>query len=232
MSAANYWMVGVFLVLHVLQVSAQSVEETKAKLAAVAQSVLSSGVFQLKEENGEQSINTYSEIPLKTRLRLVSPYNDWRYWNGVLNIAMMNLGNVIAEPEYIEFAKRNVDFGFEFASKFEKEYKGEGKWNYPFGQFFLMEELDDCGAMGASVIEVYKINPNPQYKTYIEKASAHILKKQSRLTDGTFVRSFPEKWSLWADDLYMSISFLSRMGDLTGDKRYFDDAARQVINFH
>ncbi|RPI04665.1 MAG: glycosyl hydrolase, partial [Ignavibacteriae bacterium] len=64
------------------------------------------------------------------------------------------------------------------------------------------------------------------------KTSEHILKKQSRLRDGTFVRSFPEKWSLWADDLYMSVSFLSRMGEFSGDKRYFDEAARQVIQFH
>ncbi|MGH7450828.1 MAG: hypothetical protein ACRENG_05755 [bacterium] len=39
---------------------------------------------------------------------------------------------------------------------FEDKYKDEGKWNYPFGQRFIMEELDDCGAMGASVIEVYR----------------------------------------------------------------------------
>jgi rhamnogalacturonyl hydrolase YesR len=30
----------------------------------------------------------------------------------------------------------------------------------------------------------------------------------------------------------MSISFLARMGQFSGDRRYFDDAARQVINFH
>jgi unsaturated rhamnogalacturonyl hydrolase len=30
----------------------------------------------------------------------------------------------------------------------------------------------------------------------------------------------------------MGLSFLTRMGELTGESRYFDDAARQVINFH
>ena len=52
------------------------------------------------------------------------------------------------------------------------------------------------------------------------------------MEDATFVRSFPHKWTLWADDLYMSLSFLARMGDLMGDGRYFDNAAQQVINFH
>jgi unsaturated rhamnogalacturonyl hydrolase len=210
----------------------QSKDETKAKLTAIAHSVLSSGVFQVRNDTVGIQVNTYVKAPLKTQLRLVSPYNDWRYWNGVLNIAMINLGNVMAKAEYSEFAERNIAFGFENAQNFEKKYNGEGKWNYPFGQFFIMEELDDCGAIGASVIEAYKKNPDPRYKAYIEQASKHILTKQSRLGDGTLVRSFPEKWSLWADDLYMSISFLSRRGEQTGDKRYFDDAVRQVINFH
>ena len=33
-----------------------------------------------------------------------SRYNDWRYWNGVLNIAMLRLGEVLKEPTYTEFA--------------------------------------------------------------------------------------------------------------------------------
>jgi rhamnogalacturonyl hydrolase YesR len=56
--------------------------------------------------------------------------------------------------------------------------------------------------------------------------------KQSRLEDGTLVRSFPQKRTLWVDDLYMSVSFLARMGEMTGEAKYFDDAAQQVVNFH
>jgi unsaturated rhamnogalacturonyl hydrolase len=59
-----------------------------------------------------------------------------------------------------------------------------------------------------------------------------MLEKQLRLTDGTLARPEPQKGTVWADDLYMSVVFLARMGELTGDRRYFDDAARQVINFH
>jgi rhamnogalacturonyl hydrolase YesR len=95
-----------------------------------------------------------------------------------------------------------------------------------------MEELDDCGAIGASVIEIYKTDQQKRYWNYITKAANHILNKQDRLEDGTLVRSFPRKWTLWADDLYMSISFLCRMGELTGESKYFDDAVNQVIKFH
>ncbi len=38
----------------------------------------------------------------------------------------------------------------------------------------------------------------------------------------------PRKMTLWADDLYMSVPYLARMGRLTGDNKYFDFAIKQV----
>jgi unsaturated rhamnogalacturonyl hydrolase len=37
--------------------------------------------------------------------------------------------------------------------------------------------------------------------------------------------------SVWLDDLYMSVPALARMGSLTGDRKYYDDAVRQVVQF-
>jgi rhamnogalacturonyl hydrolase YesR len=50
-----------------------------------------------------------------------------------------------------------------------------------------------------------------------------------RLADGTLARARPQKVALWIDDAYMSIPFLAQMGKLTGERKHFDDAARQVI---
>jgi Predicted unsaturated glucuronyl hydrolase involved in regulation of bacterial surface properties, and related proteins len=52
---------------------------------------------------------------------------------------------------------------------------------------------------------------------------------QDRLTDGTLSRTFPREMTVWADDAYMGTSFLTRMGTFTGDVRYFDEAAKQLI---
>ncbi len=56
--------------------------------------------------------------------------------------------------------------------------------------------------------------------------------EQPRLKDGTLCRPEPEKWTVWADDLFMSVPLFLRMGKITGDKKYFDDAAKQIINFN
>ena len=206
--------------------------ETREKLHLVARAVLKDAPFQFLDQKSGKCYKSTEDAPSDASVRPESRYTEWRYWNGVLNLAMINLGGVLHESTYTEFSYKNVAFSFDNYRYFEKRYNGEGKWNNPFGQRFIMEELDDCGAMGASVIEVYRKNQQERYRKYIDQTADHMLHRQSRLEDGTLVRSFPRKWTLWADDLYMSVSFLARRGELTNDSRYFDDAAQQVINFH
>jgi Predicted unsaturated glucuronyl hydrolase involved in regulation of bacterial surface properties, and related proteins len=223
-------LIGSFV--HTCPLNAQDRSITTDKLRAVANAVLKDATFQFVDQKTGKLYKSTNEVPQDARLGLESPYNDWRYWNGVLNIGMTKLGEVLHEPAYSEFPVKNIAFSFNNYSYFKKKYNGEGKWNYPFGERFIMEELDDCGAMGGSVIEVYRHDKQERYREYIDQAAKHILTKQTRLEDGTLVRSFPNTWTLWADDLYMGLSFLSRMGELTHDIKYFDDAAMQVIQFH
>jgi unsaturated rhamnogalacturonyl hydrolase len=202
------------------------------KLRAVADSVLKSATFRFVDKKTKRRYGSASDAPPDAELKLESPHNDWRYWNGVLDVAMLRLGRALHDPAYSDFATKNIAFNFESRGYFEKRYRGQKKWSYPFGQLIAMEELDDCGAMGAAVIEVSQLDGQDRYSEYIDRASAHVRTRQSRLKDGTFVRAFPHKWTLWADDLYMGVSFLSRMGEMTGDAGYFDDAANQVAHFH
>jgi rhamnogalacturonyl hydrolase YesR len=215
-----------------LSVFAQDTSKTQAVLRLVADAIVKSTNFQFIDQSTGKRYNSPADAPDSAQLRPDSPYADWRYWNGVLNIAMLKLGDVLKEPSYAEFPLKQIAFNFDHYQFFEKKYKGEGKWNFPFGQHFLMEELDDCGAMGASVIEVFRRDPQDRYRAYMEQAANHILSRQSRLGDSTLVRPFPTRWTIWADDLYMSVSFLARMGEFSKDHRFFDDAAKQVINFH
>ena len=214
--------------------AAEKVDSEKV-IRKIADNVLKDANFNFIDQESGKRYSSTADAPSGARLVPESRYNDWRYWNGVLNIAMLRLGEVLKEPKYTEFAVRNVAFSFDNYAYFEKRYANENKWEYPFGQFFIMEELDDCGAMGASVIEVISYDPQERYLKYIDRAATHILTRQSRLEDGTLVRTFPRKYTLWADDLYMANSFLCRMGTVTERSWQtvgIDDATRQVINFH
>ena len=161
-----------------------------------------------------------------------SPYNTWHYWNGVLNIAIKDLGEFLRDDRLIQYPKKNYEFAFKYGPIFKEHYKNEyNKWVYPFGQYIVMDELDDCGAMGAGLIEVLEGSKNKQYEEYVQRAAHHIMYEQDRLEDGTLVRGGPQKYTLWGDDLYMGLVFLARMGAYTGEQKYFDEAAKQVIQF-
>ena len=211
---------------------AQTRGEVEAVARLVADGVLSDATFAFIDLDTGRRYATVEGAPAGARLRPESGYQDWRYWNGVLDLALLRLAEVLGEPRYEEFVRRNVGFAFDIFPYFERRYQGEDKWEYPFGQRIVMEELDDYGAMGASVLEVYALAPDPRYRRYVEAAAEYASTRQNRLDDGTFVRGFPRRWTLWADDLFMCVPFLVRMADLTGDPRYLDDAVRQVINFH
>jgi rhamnogalacturonyl hydrolase YesR len=167
-----------------------------------------------------------------SNISLSSPYTDWKYWNGVLNIGLLKYSEYSGDSKYKETVFKNYEFAFKHKDFFTEHYpEGVNRWYHPFGLFVTTHELDDCGAMGGGLIEVYKEDKRKVYKEYIDQAADHMLNKQHRLKDGTFVREFPYKYTLWGDDLYMSIVFLARMGSLTGEQKYFDNAAQQVINF-
>jgi rhamnogalacturonyl hydrolase YesR len=210
----------------------QKEDDTERAIRLVAARVLSDAAFQFEDRHDGRRYLYPERAPLGATLRLVSPLNDWRYTNGVLNLAMVRLGRQLGDSSYPEFARKNIALAFDSYRYFEERHTNESKWEYPFGQFFMMEELDDCGAMGAATIEVFRVDPQERYRAYIDRATTHMQTKQARLDDGTLVRTFPRRWTLWADDLYMSVVFLARRAELPGEDSCFDDAARQVVNFH
>ena len=198
---------------------------------AIADNILKQPVTQFVGVNDNKTYNGTKEIPQGTDVKFKSPLSEWHYSNGVLDMAMITLGKYLNEPTYINYAKNHVSFGFENYSYFKNTFRNDRKhWHWPFGQLWNMKELDDCGAMGAAVIEVYQLDNRKEYRQYIDNAANHIMKVQDRLADGTLCRKFPKEMTVWADDAYMATSFLTQMGKMTGEKKYFDEAARQLIN--
>lgn len=200
-------------------------------IRAVADNILKEPVTQFVGVKTGKTYNSTKEIPKGEDVRFKSPLSEWHYSNGVLDMSMINLGEYLNDPKYINYAKNHVAFGFANYGYFKNTFRNDRKhWHWPFGQLWNMKELDDCGAMGAAVLEVYNYDPKQQYKEYFEAAAKHIVEDQTRLSDGTLCRTFPREMTVWADDVYMSVSFLAQMGKQTGETKYFDEATRQIIN--
>lgn len=156
-------------------------------------------------------------------------FNDWTYSMGVVLAAMLQVAEVTSDARYQQYALRNFDFIFDHLDFFRQQAKTFGPQPYGYRRLIEMRELDDCGAIGAALVKAYAKKADPRYREGIALADQHIAKRQLRLADGTLARPRPVPVALWVDDAYMSIPFLAQMGVLTGERRYFDDAARQVI---
>ena len=92
--------------------------------------------------------------------------------------------------------------------------------------------LDDAGSMCVALIKAQRAGVvgtelRPQIDTLID----WISNKQFRLPDGTLARNRPLANALWLDDLFMGVPALAQMGKLTGERKYYDDAVKQILQF-
>lgn len=222
---------GIFMGLLLGGYGAFAQEDDVKVVRRVADYIISSAEFAFVDEQGKVYVKA-GDIPEGVEANFKTPYGEWHYTNGVVNMAMLNLADFTGDQRYAQYAKDHVAFGFANYAEFQRRFKGDRPHHrFPFGQLWTMQELDDFGAMSASILEVYKSVPDEAYKEYVTRGAKRLSEGQVRLADRTLVRTFPVDKTLWADDLYMSVPFLARMAVFTGADRYFDDAINQVLNF-
>jgi unsaturated rhamnogalacturonyl hydrolase len=96
----------------------------------------------------------------------------------------------------------------------------------------LPGRLDDAGAMCAALIKSERAGLGAKtLQPWIDNWVDWVANRQFRFKDGTLARNRPLPNTLWLDDLYMSVPCLAQAGKLTGNGRYYDDAAKQILQF-
>ena len=222
------------LIICMLNVFSQTVTKIEVlnSVCKVADNVIKNTTYLYFDKVTGDLISDLHKYGYNKNVTPQNGYNDWKYWNGVIHIGFNALGKETNDLRYLNYSRKNFEFFFKDYQYLKSLYDGRNQWGFPLAQGLNITKLDDCGAMGASLIELYMTDEKPEYKAYIDAASEHIMKKQIRLSDGVLSRPVPYPNTVWADDLYMSVPFLGRMGKLTGDKGYFDEAVKQIILFN
>lgn len=178
-----------------------------------------------KEVNDITKLDTNTIIEQKD-FRLTS--YEW----GVTYSAMLRAAETTGDKKYANY----VNTRFDFLAKWIPAVKEKFPVDYVrkknlFAQPINPRALDDAGAVCAAMIKAAhngsKSNLRPLIDSYID----FVANKEYRLSDGTLGRNRPQKNTLWLDDLYMGVPALAQMGKLTGDKKYYDDAVKQVKQF-
>lgn len=212
-------------------VLAQTKPSTEELVRRLADRVIDSTSFRFVDNRTGERFESTKGRDTSNFVKAQSRYNKWAYVNGVLTVGMIELSKILNDKKYSDYSRRNFDFIFDNLDYFKKMYDTKTR-GVEWGAFFSMGNLDACGSMAAGLTDVNALGNRTDFRAYLDRAANYILTKQLRLADGTLARPQPRNATLWADDLYMSVPFLARMGKLTGDSKYFDDAIKQVENFN
>ena len=159
---------------------------------------------------------------------------------GVTYAGMMLLSQMTGDPRFNQYTDERVTAIAKVAAHARANMApGTTHASYPrpahgiwLRGILLPGRLDDSGAMCAALIKAERAGLGAKtLQPWIDNWVDWVSKQQFRLKDGTLARNRPLPNTLWLDDLYMSVPCLAQAGKLTGDKRYYDDAARQILQF-
>lgn len=159
---------------------------------------------------------------------------------GVTYAGMMLLSQITGDARFNQYVDERVTAIAKVAAHAKANMKpGTTHATYPrpahgiwLRGILLPGRLDDAGAMCAALIKAERNGlGNKTLKPWIDNWVDWVANKQFRLKDATLARNRPLPNTLWLDDLYMSVPCLAQAGKLTGDRKYFDDAARQILQF-
>jgi rhamnogalacturonyl hydrolase YesR len=144
---------------------------------------------------------------------------------------MLHAGQSTGDVRFDDYVRERMQFIAQVEPYFQRlEDGGLAETNNPLRSLLHPRALDDAGSMCAAMIQAQQAglaNLGPAIDRYADFIST----RQYRLPDGTLARQRPMPNSLWLDDLYMSVPALAHMGQLTGDRKYYDDAVKQVLQF-
>jgi len=133
-------------------------------------------------------------------------FGMWHYPVMLGFLGILRCGELFDQPEYVNYFMNQINLMVNWGEYAMYDYK-------TYGQSLFLRNigtegvLDDIGTMGMNLIEAYRVSGNEQYLSFIRLLQWNIYHKVPRLEDGTFRRTYRK--SMWADDFYMSSSFLA-----------------------
>ena len=146
---------------------------------------------------------------------------------GVVYSGMLLAAEVTGEAAYRDYVAKRLGLVAELAA----HYRAHPLPNSPVRSVLEPRALDDSGSLCASMIKASRAGIDVGLRPLIDNFIGYITTKEFRLEDGTLARNRPQPNTLWLDDLYMSVPALAQMGKLTGERRYYDEAVKQVLQF-
>jgi rhamnogalacturonyl hydrolase YesR len=183
----------------------------------------------IDSRTGQEITDLSKPVETATLDRGPAQFSPLAYEMGVVHTAMLRATTVTGDPKFSDFTRKQMEFIGRALPYFRSVADKYGVDRNGLRSILQPRALDDSGSMCAALIRARLAHVGPDLKPVIDTWSDYIAHQQFRLSDGTLARQRPQAASLWADDFYMSIPALAEMGHMTGDRAWFDDAVKQVV---
>ncbi|MBE2212898.1 MAG: glycoside hydrolase family 88 protein [Opitutaceae bacterium] len=157
---------------------------------------------------------------------------EWHYANGVTHLALLELADTTHDVEVRQQVDRLVGFTLDRLPLHRRQFETLHAWRGANYRLFRGCLLDDTSAPALPMIELARRGQLSDAAPVLEQILDFVLRRNPRLADGTLCRDEPEPQTVWADDLFMSTTFLARAAAWKNDPQLLDECTRQVQLFH
>ena len=149
---------------------------------------------------------------------------------GVTYAGVLAAYEATGDKAYLDYACTRLQLLAGMAPYFRKVYEKNKDIDVNVRRVIDPHALDDAGAVCCAMIKA-TLKGTDGLRPLIDNYADYIMNKEYRLADGTFARLRPHNNTVWLDDMFMGIPAVAYMGKLTGKAEYYDEAARQVLQF-
>lgn len=212
--------------------TAQSIEATLQRVHAYLEQAAPLRVVDGATGSEVSNLKKLPELAALDRTDLLILTYEW----GVTYSGMLLAADITGDARYRKYTHERLAGIATLAANAKKHLAADGSvpavaHGMSLRSIVKPRTLDDSGSMCAAMIKAHRAGVGDDLRPWIDNYVQFVSGTQFRLADGTLARNRPMPESLWLDDLYMSVPCLAQAGKLTGDNRYFDDAAKQILQF-
>lgn len=222
--------------LHALQpdypvpYGAPALEDVKKVLNRIYNYLEASTPVQIENRQSGEAVTDFSKADSNTIFK-AGDFRLTSYEWGVTYSGMLEAGDATSDKKFTEYTSKRLQFISGIVPHFKTLYEKYPKYRNALRSVIDPHALDDAGAICAAMIKAQRSTTIFNLRPMIDNFINYISTKEFRLPDGTLARNRPHQNTIWLDDLYMSVPALAQMGKLTGDKKYYDDAVKQITQF-
>ena len=209
-----------------------SVQEVKGTMDRVLHYIEGETPALLVDKRTGEQVKRGQDITADTQLKQ-GGFRLTSYEWGVTYSAALAAYGATGDRAYCDYVTRRHQLLAEMAPHFRRIYAKNKGIDVNVRRVIDPHALDDAGAVGCSMMkaELMGLDRKGVLRPLIDNYVRYIVEEEYRLADGTFARRRPQKNTVWLDDMFMGVPAVAYMGKLTGEQRYYDEAARQVRLF-